>query len=220
MQEAPLFSIPLADLDYGERELDQEIPREWLAKALAGSEATPREKPGRLEVTVSKSGREVMVRGRARAYVTMPCARTLDPVDFDLTADIFLLLGPPTAGPARPSPKATAAAKKPPSAPKTKGEKKSGGDRRKREEDAALAEEEAARDTYEVDRVNLDPFIREFLLLELPMVPLREDLRSEETPAIERPLEPAPEGRQAQEAVDPRLAPLAAIASRLRAKKE
>jgi len=52
------------------------------------------------------------------------------------------------------------------------------------------------------------------------MVPLREDLRSEASPAIERPLDPAPEGRQAHEAVDPRLAPLAAIASRLRAKKE
>ena len=220
MQEKPLFSVPLADLDYGERELDQEIPREWLQKTFAETEATPRDKPGRLTATVSKNGREVMVRGRATAYVTMPCARTLDPVDFDLTADIFLLLGPPTSGPARPSPKANAAAKNPPASPNKRGDRGEKADRRKREEDAALAEEEAARDTYEADWVNLDPFVREFLLLELPMVPLREDLRSEETPAIERPLEPAPEGRQAHEAIDPRLAPLADIASRLRAKKE
>ncbi len=228
VQEAPLFSVPLADLDYGERDIDDEIPREWLSRALDGSEATPREKPGRLTVTVSKSGREVMVRGKARAYVTMPCARTLDPVDFDLTADIFLMLGPPTgtaARPAHPAPKPPAGAKRPAKgAPSVSasGNKKGKGarDRRKRDEDATLPDEEAARDTYEGDRVNLDPFVREFLLLELPMVPLREDLRSEESPAIERPLEPAPEGRQAQEAIDPRLAPLADIASRLRAKKE
>jgi uncharacterized metal-binding protein YceD (DUF177 family) len=229
VQEASLFSVPLADLDYGERDIDDEIPREWLRRALEGSEATPREQPGRLTVTVSKSGREVMVRGKARAYVTMPCARTLDPVDFDLTADIFLLLGPPSgpaARPARPAGKPSVGAKRPakgasvPSASNSKKAKGGPRDRRKRDEDAALAEEEAARDTYEGDRVNLDPFVREFLLLELPMVPLREDLRSEESPAIERPLEPAPEGRQAQEAIDPRLAPLADIANRLRAKKE
>jgi uncharacterized metal-binding protein YceD (DUF177 family) len=210
--------VPLADLDYGEREIDEEIPRAWLNKTLEGTEATPRDKPGRVTVTLSKSGREVMVRGQARAYVTMPCARTLDPVDFDLTADVFLLLGPPTGAPARPSPKAYSAKK---AAKKAPTAKPSAQERRKREEETILAEEEAARDTYDVDRVTLDRFLREFLVLELPMVPLREDLRSEASPAIERPLDPAPEGRQAQEtAIDPRLAPLAAIASRLRAKKE
>ena len=225
MQQAPFFSVPLADLDRGEREIDEKIPREWLRRALEGSEAEPRDEPGRLTVTVSKSGRDVMVRGVARAYVTMPCARTLDPVDFDLRADIFLLLAPSSGAAARPAHlarKPTAAAKRPAKAagPPSKHKGKAPRERRKREEEAALPEEEAARDTYEGDRVNLDPFVREFLLLELPMVPLREDLRSEETPAIERALEPAPERRQAQEAIDPRLAPLADIASRLRAKKE
>jgi uncharacterized metal-binding protein YceD (DUF177 family) len=220
VEEAPQFSIPLADLDYGEKEIDEEIPPAWLARAFQGSEAVPREKPGRLSVTVSKSGREVMVRGSAQAYVTMPCARTLDPVDYDLSPDIFLLLGPPTEAP-RPSPK-----NKPKHGPETakKGAPRKPGtpsDRKKREEEVVLPEEEAARDTYDADRVTLDPFIREFFLLELPMVPLREDLRSGATPAIERPLEPAPAGQPAHEAaIDPRLAPLAAIASRLRAKKE
>jgi uncharacterized metal-binding protein YceD (DUF177 family) len=219
-----LFSVPLADLDRGEREIDEKIPHEWLRRALEGSEAEPRDEPGRLTVTVSKSGRDVMVRGVARAYVTMPCARTLDPVDFDLRADIFLMLAPSSGAAARPAHKASVAAKRPAAkeaGPSSKKNEKAARDRRKREEDAALPEEEAARDTFEGDRVNLDPFVREFLLLELPMVPLREDLRSEESPAIERPLvEPTLEGRQAQEAIDPRLAPLAAIASRLRAKKE
>src|SRR5215471_9992755 len=99
-----LFSVPLADLDYGDRELDEEIPLAWLTQAFEGTEATVR-KPGRLTVTLSKNGREVMVRGKARAYVTMPCARTLDPVDFDLEPEIFLLLAPPGHGNPRPSPK-------------------------------------------------------------------------------------------------------------------
>ncbi|HEX7671777.1 MAG TPA: hypothetical protein VF395_19420, partial [Polyangiaceae bacterium] len=100
MAETPLFVIPVADLDYGDRDLHQEIPVAWLEKALAGTEAVPRGEPGRLEVTVSKSGREVMVRGHARATVTMPCARTLDPVAVDVQAEVFLLLHPgaPPAG--------------------------------------------------------------------------------------------------------------------------
>jgi uncharacterized metal-binding protein YceD (DUF177 family) len=225
VKEGALFSIPLADLDYGDREIDAEIPLDWLTQALVGTEATVRGEPGRLVVTVSKNGREVMVRGKARAQVTMPCARTLDPVNFDLEPDIFLLLAPPGEGVPRPSPKPHSgqSLKANPGAQKKKPieRKPTGGrERRKREEEAVLAEEEAARDTYEADRVTLDRFLREFLLLELPMVPLREDLRSEATPAIERPPEPANEGRPAGEAIDPRLAPLAAIASRLRAKKE
>jgi uncharacterized metal-binding protein YceD (DUF177 family) len=211
-----LFSVPLADLDYGDREIDEEIPPGWLTQTLEGTEATVRSQPGRLVVTISKNGREVMVRGKARAYVTMPCARTLDPVDFDLEPEIFLLLAPPGDGAPRPGAKAQPGHGKKPTERKPTG----GRERRKREEEAVLAEEEAARDTYEADRVTLDRFLREFLLLELPMVPLREDLRSEATPAIERPPEPANEGRPAGEAIDPRLAPLAAIASRLRAKKE
>jgi uncharacterized protein len=212
VKDAALFSIPLADLEYGDREIDEPIPKEWLVRAFEGSEAEVRGSAGHLTVTVSKSGRDVMVRGKARAEVTMPCARTLDPVDYDLTPEIFLMLSPAPAAPAK--------------APKEAGKKaavqKSAakGERRKREEGPALEETVAARDTYQGDRVVLDPFIREFLLLEVPMVPLREDLRSEATPAIERPPVPADDNRPGSEAIDPRLAPLAAIASRLRAKKE
>jgi uncharacterized protein len=212
-----LFSVPLADLDYGDRDLEEEIPVEWLAASFSGTEATPRG-PGRLDVTLSKTGREVMVRGHARAGVTMPCSRTLDPVQYDLRADVFLLLEPRTAGPAH---SAKAAGK--PSRPEKKRSGKAGpgaaASRREREKDAELEESDAARDTYEGDRLVLDPFVREFLLLELPMVPLREDLRSDETPAIERPPEPSGQS-STREGIDPRLAPLAAIASRLRDKKE
>jgi uncharacterized protein len=224
-----LFSVLVADLERSDRDLDEEIPVEWLAKAMEGTEARPRGTPGHLEVSVAKNGREVMVRGHARAAVTMPCARTLDPVDYDLDAEIFLLLAPGAPAHAG-SGKAPKKAKEPKAgAPKAGGAKDktpragsgSGkGGKKKDDEGAVLADDEAAHDTYDGEKVVLDPFVREFLVLELPMVPLREDLRSEATPAIERPPERVEAARSTRDGVDPRLAPLAAIASRLRDKKE
>ncbi|MBM4362314.1 MAG: hypothetical protein FJ104_06510 [Deltaproteobacteria bacterium] len=68
----------------------------------------------------------------------------------------------------------------------------------------------------------LDPFVREFLLLELPLFPLREDLRSDETPAIEAPPEApgSPERAPGEAPLDPRLAPLLSLRARLGRKKE
>lgn len=213
MARDALFSLPVADLEYGDRDLDVEIPVDWLTATLSGTEAVPRGQAGRLAVNVSKSGRNVMVRGRARAAVTMPCARTLDPVPVDLDAEVFLMLAPEAPPPA--APRQESAARR----PKKKGPVPKRGARREPEA-AVLEEEEAAQDTYDGEEVVLDPFVREFLLLELPMFPLREDLRSETTPAIDGPPNEPVTGGEKREAVDPRLAPLAAIASRLREKKE
>jgi uncharacterized metal-binding protein YceD (DUF177 family) len=243
MVPAPTFSLPLADLDYGDREIDEPIPVAWLATAFADTDATPRGEPGRLEVSVSKSGRDVMVRGQATATVVMPCARTLDPVPIDLRADVFLMLAPGSsdvdaprgrrrrpgrggadAGAERPGRGGTAAS---PAEPARRSKPASGGKgaarsgRPKPDDGEELAEEGVARDTYDGDRIVLDAFVREFLLLELPMFPLREDLRREATPAIDSPpIGPAPVGPEKEDAVDPRLAPLAALRSRLRDKKE
>jgi len=81
--------------------------------------------------------------------------------------------------------------------------------------DPVLTDEDAARDTYSGESIVLDGFVREHLLLELPMRPLRSDLHSDSDAAM------APPPAQAAESqVDPRLAPLAAIAQRLRQNKE
>jgi uncharacterized metal-binding protein YceD (DUF177 family) len=203
------FSVALADLEYGDREIDEEIPLVWLETALSGTEATPRGQPGHLSVSVTKSGRDVMVRGRATAGVTVPCARTLDPVDVDLDAEIFLLLAP--AG-SRAEPGARRPRRQRDAAQKKKAGQKRGPGSKATEPEEPLDEAGAARDTYDADEVVLDEFVREFLLLELPMFPLRADLRSDEAPAISSPLEAHPD---ASKGIDPRLAPLAAIASRL-----
>jgi uncharacterized metal-binding protein YceD (DUF177 family) len=62
----------------------------------------------------------------------------------------------------------------------------------------------------------LDSFVREFLLLELPMSVTRSDLPRADDPATA----PPSGGPDEAEHIDPRLAPLAAIASRLRQNKE
>jgi uncharacterized metal-binding protein YceD (DUF177 family) len=204
------FSIKVADLEYGDREIDEEIPVAWLETAFTGYEATPRGRPGRLTATIAKSGRDVMVRGRAQASVSMPCARTLDPVDVDLDAEIFLLLRPVSSGPL---PGEKRPRKQNPAAPQ-----KAGKQRRERSKGEAveetLDEADVAKDTFDGENVVLDDFVREFLILELPMFPLRPDLRSAEATGIEPPFPDARSG-QVEKEIDPRLAPLAAIASRL-----
>lgn len=207
------FSIPVADLEYGDREIDEEIPVAWLETAFAGSEATPRGEPGRLTVTVGKSGRQVMVRGKARAKVTVPCARTLDPVDVDLDADIFLLLAPAAPRPDA-APNRSAKSKATQNVAK-RAQKKRGASADADAEAEALGDSDTAHDTYDGEEVVLDDFVREFLLLELPMFPLRPDLRSDDTTGMGEPLPAGPEAPPASREIDPRLAPLAQIASRL-----
>lgn len=212
---APRFSLPAADLEYGDKEIEEDIPVEWLRTAFEHTEATPQGEPGRLEVTVSKSGKDVMVRGSATASVTLPCARTLDPVAYDLKADIFLMLSP--GKPPAPIKHRKDEGKQPTRATQAKA---AAPKKKKRDEERELTDADAAQDTYDGETVVLDEFVREFLVLELPMFPLREDLRAEATPAIERDPEAALAGPDKGEAIDPRLAPLQAIASRLRQKKE
>jgi len=195
----PLFVVPVAELEKGDRDLEWVVPLEWLDRALEQTEAKPRG-PGKLSLALSKSGPEVMVRGRVRAPVVMPCARTLDPVDIDVDADVFLMLSPSSA--------ATGQARGRPNGGKRH--------RTRQESDDELTKDDAARDTYQGETVVLDDFVREFIVLDLPMFPLRSDLRADEKPTIEA----RPGGATSAGPLDPRLAPLEALARRLRDSKE
>lgn len=191
------FVIPLADLEYGPKTVGWDLSPEWLARALEGTEATPRGAPGRLEATLTKSGRKVVVRGSVAAPLTMPCARSLEPVEIDVKADLFLMLGPDAAALQQP-----AAARR-------------GRSRHRPEPEGdleLLSDEAAAEDTHPHDRIVLDGFAREYLVLELPMFPLR----SEDSATIS--LASPPEGATGVPTVDPRLAPLAALKARLEQK--
>ena len=199
------------------------VPRDWLVKALEGSDATPTA-DGNLSVELSTNGAEVVVRGHARVSVTMPCAVTLEPVPLSLEPDIFLLLAPALdaetivrAG--RPGRRGA----RPGSASGPQGKDL---DRRGRArhrgwaEDPLLSPDDAAQDRYDGEQVVLDGFLREFILLELPMNVRRSDLPNGEDAAIAPPSPADRAPPTTEKPVDPRLAPLAELASRLRQDKE
>ena len=194
----------------------------WLREALSGTEATPRG-PGSVTVELSKSGRDIMVRGRLETALSMPCVVTLDPLDIDLSPEIFLMLAP---GPGEASGKGGQSERKRASAAhQSKDAEARGATSRKRsskdedEEGELLDPLAAARDTFEGSQIELDSFFREFLLLELPMFPRRSDLPSSPGPAI-GPRLVTPEADEQEPVIDPRLQPLAALRSRLRDSKE
>lgn len=187
----PLFTVAVKDVERKEQEREWTVPLQWLEWALHASEAGPTSTPGRLTATVEKNGGQFLVRGTIEVQVQLPCARTLEPAIYDLRPQLFLMLTQQGGAPGRAT-------------------------RRSRtvEEPGALTEEDAAHDTFSGEVIALDPFVREQVLLELPMFPLRSDLRSEASAAIGAP----PENSAQRLAVDPRLAPLQKLADQLRAK--
>jgi uncharacterized protein len=201
--QRPQFSIPVRDLERSDQRRSWELPTEWLDWALEQCEAQTDGTPGSLEVYVKKTGREVLVKGEAVANVTLPCVRTMAPVPVKLVAPILLYL----------TPKAPVVSSPPGAA---KGGKKAGRKprgRQERDDDAVagelLSSEEAGRDEYDGENVVLDEFVREHLLLELPLFPVRSDLPFDPAPATDTPPD------EPGQTLDPRLAPLAALASQL-----
>jgi DUF177 domain-containing protein len=218
------FLVPVADVERGPRTVTFTLDEAWLREALEGTEATPRG-PGSATLELSKSGRDILVRGRADAPLSMPCVVTLDPLDIDLNPEIFLMLAPAASEPAgkvqrheKKRSVAGATGKEPPAEARGAASRKRGA-KEEDEEGELLDDSTAARDTFEGSQIELDPFIREFLLLELPMFPRRSDLPSSPGPA-NGPRLVEPESGEQEPAIDPRLQPLAALRSRLRDTKE
>jgi uncharacterized metal-binding protein YceD (DUF177 family) len=227
------FIVPVADLERGPRTVTFTLDEAWLRNALEGTDATPRQ-AGTATVELTKSGRDVMVRGRVEAALSMPCVVTLEALDIDLNPEIFLMLAPaptePKAPSARQAKKRAAEGVERPERPERKGggpapgapSARTGAQRRRAgddelEEGELLDASAAARDTFEGSQIELDSFFREFLLLDLPMFPRRSDLPLAEGPAIGAP---PPEAGEHEPVIDPRLQPLAALRSRLRDSKE
>lgn len=224
------FVIPVADLEDGPEVRRWEISVDWLKEALKETDAAPSGESGSLEVELMKNGREVLVRGTAKAGVTMPCARTLDPVGVVLAPDIFLLLtqGEPRADggarAGRQAPRHTKRARGPsPERGRREGTAAGSSARGSRRpepgrpqgDDPELPSEDAAKDVFQGAEIVLDPFVREFLLLDLPMVVRRSDLPADSEPGNRAAAETPPE-----RPLDQRLKPLLEIAERIRATKE
>lgn len=210
------FIVLVADIERGPRTATFTLDEAWLSQALEGTDATPRG-AGSVTVELSKSGRDIMVRGRLEVPVNMPCVVTLDPLDIDLNPEIFLMLAPAPSEPAGKGSKKRAGATKEAQPEGRAAAPRKRGTPDELEEDELLDLTAAARDTFEGSQIELDPFFREFILLELPMFPRRSDLPSSEGPAIGPP---SAEPGEHEPVIDPRLQPLAALRSRLRESKE
>jgi uncharacterized metal-binding protein YceD (DUF177 family) len=209
--EKPMFVVRLADLERGPKKLTCTLSEDWLRRTLADTNVEPRG-PGEATVELSKMGSQVLVRGSLRVSVTVPCVVTLDPLPFDLAPEIFLQLAQAAEPPARPG-KGGKVLELEPDKKKGGTPKAHAAKARRAKEDPELSDEEAATDTFQGEEIVLDDFFREFILLEIPAYPRRSDLPSPEESISSRPLaDPNVEAKP----LDPRLAPLLGIASRLK----
>lgn len=190
----PLIVVSANDIDAAGLRLDVELPAAWLKERAAEADGTAVE-PGRFEGRLSRSGRaDIVVRGRVRATFQLPCARCLSSVAVPIDTEIGLLLKP------RPAHEPAKAAGKPTAAPSTGDTQAKKAKRRKAPEpEYEFTAEEADEDTYDGEKVVLDGFVREALLLEVPSFPLCsegcagiEGAASEGLPGLRSPASPVP----------------------------
>lgn len=170
MTTNPRYVVRVADLESGPQLIRAPIAPEWLDERLADTEVRSTGEPGEVSISVTKNGPDLLVRGSLRVPIQVPCARTLDPALYELKPEVFLLLTP--------APKRSSHGRhregRGQSQEATKNKARGKGDW---SADPELSGEDAASDTYEGEEVALDGFFREFILLEVPMVPVRMDLR-------------------------------------------
>jgi uncharacterized metal-binding protein YceD (DUF177 family) len=224
----PELVVPVADLERGPKHVEFALSEAWLRRALEGTDASVTA-PGKLDVTLSKNGTDVLVRGMVHADLTMPCVVTLDPVPVPVRTEILLMLSPKSGAAAEGREPGTGGRRRATRPSKEKGAEAApaGADRAGRgkkhakaeghwDETPILDDETAGRDTFDGHEVVLDDFAREFLILELPMFPRRSDLPTD-SPAANPPL-PADSQVGGDKPLDPRLSPLAELKSRLEQK--
>jgi uncharacterized protein len=208
----PLLAVSAHDIDAAGLPLEADLPLVWLEEVLRDA-ALEGAAPGRVEVRLSRTGKDIVVRGRIKADLRTPCARCLDPVPVAIDTELSLLLQPAATahvhGPHRlqvkPKPGAHA-----------NGSDKLRADKPKvvqsDDDGYVFSAEEADTDTFDGETVVLDPFVREAILLEVPNFPLCSDACPGIRPAS---MDAAPE--EAGPRIDPRLAPLSALRDKLQA---
>lgn len=167
MRDPVVHRLDVRKLDRGGKDYEAALEPDFCATLLADAEALV-PAGGRVTVRYSKSGNDVVVKGRVTGRMVVPCARCLEPAAVDVDAELSLLLVPET------SPKARAAR---------------GQDRTTEGEETVSTEAEL--DTYDGDSVELDRFLREAFLLEVPPFPLcREDCPGISPPPVPGPDDP------------------------------
>jgi uncharacterized protein len=170
---SPEFSISVHDLDAAGRQLRLPVRAAWMRGALEATEVDPTLDDGQLDLRLSKSGADVVVRGTLQADLIVPCARCLGPAKVAVREELGVLaLAPASTRSAR---------------GKHAGDLDDGPD-------------DVDTIGYDGDSLVLDEWIRDELLLGVPMIPLC----SEACPGIS----PQAVDSSARASVDPRMQPL------------
>lgn len=220
MAPRPAFVVPVHDLDVVGRDLRAPLTKEWLDLALEGSELRAAEAEGWVDVHVSKTGHDVLVRGVVHAELEIACARCLEPVRMGGDLELTLLLRPAKKVPQQRAPGQGSPARPIPHRERVrKDDKKPSKSGRARDEDEyEFTAEEADTDVYEGDSVTLDGFVREVILLETPIFPLcSEACEGIRPPPI--PTSLSGEGADASPQ-DPRLSRIAELLAEKQTKKK
>jgi uncharacterized protein len=130
-----------------------DVAREQLDDMVAGDRAGYRARgPAHVEARLEKLERRVRIAARARAELSVPCGRCLAPVSLDVPVDFELTLVPAAEG----------------------GDEGEGGgtDRDRGPVRGSFAPEQAEEETYSGKVIELDPIVREQILLALPAYPV------------------------------------------------
>ncbi len=182
----PEFSVPARDLDASGKAFRFPIRAASIRGAVEGTDVSATERDGVLDVRLSKSGSDVVLRGTLEAELIVPCARCLDPARVAVREPVSAMFVPSStlraeivgAGRGRPADR---------------------GD----DDDAAGTADSPDVVAYDGETVIIDGLVRDEMLLALPIVPLC----SEACAGIR--LEPsAPDEPPEASSVDPRLRPL------------
>jgi DUF177 domain-containing protein len=199
------FIAQVHDLDVLGRDVAFAVTPAWMRGALEGCEMQPAGPEGSARMHLSKTGNDVLVRGKLDVELVVPCARCLEPVRLHPVIELSLLLQQaPTTLPS--------GASRPGSRERTeKGAKARGGHGSEATEEPELSAEDADFDTYEGEEVVLDRFFREAILLESPIFPLCSEACEGIRPAQAGDPSPTQGGSNVN---DPRFLPLLELAKR------
>lgn len=139
-------------------EVSPEVAGSWLKglpmrEALGAPEGDPEAGGGKLEVELYAEGSHAFAAGTFKGWVTVACSRCVDPVRLDIDEKVRITFMPPSEMPAEDE------------APTD-------------EEGVELGEEDLDTFPFDGEIVDLEPYLREQIVLAVPFAPLcREDCK-------------------------------------------
>lgn len=152
---SPEISVPARDLDAAGKAFRFPLRAAWVRGAVEGTDVSATDQDGLLDVRLSKSGNDVVLRGTLTAELVVPCARCLEPAHVTIHESLSALFVP---------------------ARDLKAENAAGdpGRARDRDDEDDQAGTAAAPDVmpFDGETVVLDGLVRDEMLLALPIVPL------------------------------------------------